>query len=120
MEYYVYDGLTPLPGYPKLISNMSDILPGNLNAAASWGDYNKVYLFKRGKVYRYDELLKAVDPGWPYLISDIFPGVPKGLDSAFRYSDSKSVFLIEHSTSMYVLYYDYLADARVNCIKPIS
>ncbi|XP_071848693.1 neutrophil collagenase-like [Apostichopus japonicus] len=92
-EYWVYDGIEPLPGYPKLIANLSSDLPGNLQAAATWGEYNKVYFFKRGRVYRYDEFEKKVDEGYPYPIDSVFPGVPKGLDGAFRYNDKMAYFV---------------------------
>lgn len=92
-EYWVYDGLNPLPGYPRPIANMSEMLPGNLQAALSYDEYNKLYLFKRGRVYRYDEFLKEVDAGFPHPINSVFPGVPKGIDAAFRLNDGMTYFV---------------------------
>lgn len=114
-EYYVYDGVNPLPGYPKPISNLSEELPGNIQAAATWGEYNKVYFFKRGRVYRYDEYLKSVDPGYPHPISSVFPGVPKGLDGAFRYNDKNGYFV---KGKYYFLFNDVIGKADANNPRP--
>lgn len=92
-QYWEYNSLYPIAGFPKLISELNPELPTNFDAVITYNEYYKTYFFKGDMVWRFDEATKTVDLGWPYRIDEIFFGIPSNLDAAFRYKDGIPIFV---------------------------
>lgn len=92
-EYWEYDSLYPISGFPKPISQLSTDLPTNVDAVMTYNEFYKTYFFKGDMVWRFDEGTKTVDVNWPFPIAEIFPGIPANLDAAFRYKDGIPIFV---------------------------
>ncbi|XP_054768386.2 collagenase 3-like [Lytechinus pictus] len=92
-EYYKYNGLSLVSGYPKPIKSLDPKLPGNLDAVIGFPEYSKTYFIKGRKVWRFDELEQRVDDQYPINIKHVFPGVPSPVSSAFMHKDGVAYFL---------------------------
>lgn len=82
-EYYKYNGLELVAGFPKPIKTLDPRLPANLDAVIGYSKFSKTYFIKGRKVWRFDELKQQVDEGYPTNIKRVFPGVPSPVSSAF-------------------------------------
>ncbi|XP_033102154.1 matrix metalloproteinase-17-like [Anneissia japonica] len=95
-NYYLFNANTLMEG-PLPISSLtvssSTILPTNIDAVLTFGEYYKTYFFKDDLVWRYDEKRREVDFGYPLPISLVFKGIPSDLSAAFRYIDGNTYFL---------------------------
>ena len=85
-DYYKYNGLSLVDGYPKPIKTLDPKLPGNLDGVISFSEYSKTYFIKARKVWRFDEISQRVDDGYPINIKRVFPGVPTPISSAFLHN----------------------------------
>ncbi|KAG5893486.1 hypothetical protein JTB14_010537 [Gonioctena quinquepunctata] len=86
------DSITP--GYPKLISDYWNGLPGNIDAAFTYKN-GKTYFFKGSKYWRYKG--KKVDGLYPKEISEGFTGVPDDLDAAMVWSGNGKIYFYKGS-----------------------
>lgn len=92
-EYYKYNGLELVAGFPKPIKTLDPRLPANLDAVIGFSKFSKTYFIKGRKVWRFDELKQQVDEGYPTNIKRVFPGVPSPVSSAFVHNDGAAYFL---------------------------
>ncbi|XP_072043909.1 collagenase 3-like [Amphiura filiformis] len=102
-NYWEYDGLNAVTGFPKTIKELDARLPSNVDAVLTYNEYLKTYFFKGNQVWRFDEGTQTVDEGWPYEIDLVFPGIPADLGAAFRYKDGIPIFV---KGSQYYMYND--------------
>jgi len=83
------------PGYPKIISEEWDGLPGNLDAAFTWKN-GKMYFFKGTRYWRFSTS-KQLDEGFPKDISEGFESIPNDVDAAFVWGKNNKIYFFKGS-----------------------
>jgi len=82
-------------GYPKIISEEWDGLPGNLDAAFTWKN-GKMYFFKGTRYWRFSAS-KQLDKGFPKDISEGFESIPNDVDAAFVWGKNDKIYFFKGS-----------------------
>ncbi|XP_017120091.1 matrix metalloproteinase-2 isoform X1 [Drosophila elegans] len=91
-EYYVFNSVTLLPGYPKPLASLG--LPPTLthiDASFVWGHNNRTYLTSGTLYWRIDDYTGQVELDYPRDMA-IWSGVGYNIDAAFQYTDGKTYF----------------------------
>lgn len=83
------------PGYPRLISEGWNGLPGKLDAAFTWTN-GKTYFFKGSQYWRFSEVGR-MDSGYPKDFSKGFSGVPENVDAAMVWPVNKKIYFFKGS-----------------------
>lgn len=91
-QYYVFDSVTLVPGYPQPLTSLG--LPPSLShvdAAFVWGYNNRTYLTSGTLYWRIDDSTGKVELDYPRDMS-FWAGVGYNIDAAFQYTNGKTYF----------------------------
>ncbi|CAM9549178.1 unnamed protein product [Lampetra fluviatilis] len=87
-KFWRYRGFASDPGYPKLMSSTG--LPSNVDAALIFR--GRIYVFKGGEYWRWDEFQERAVPGYPRKMATTWHGVPSSPDAALTWRNGHSFF----------------------------
>jgi len=94
-KYWKLTETSVAAGYPRIISDDWDGLPGNLDAAFTWKN-GKMYFFKGTRYWRFSAS-RQLDEGFPKDISDGFEGIPNDVDAAFVWGKNNKIYFFKGS-----------------------
>ncbi|XP_076263359.1 matrix metalloproteinase-2-like isoform X2 [Rhynchophorus ferrugineus] len=91
-KYYLFSGVTLIPGYPKSITELG--LPDTLrkiDGAMVWGHNGQTYFYSGDMYWRFDENVQKVELDYPRNMA-MWKGVGTDIDAVFQWRDGKTYF----------------------------